>query len=150
VRRMPFPLPLPPPSLPRLPLSPQPVFYPFPPLLFFPSSVEFSKDVWAPAKHCKLPIVPSEKMAASCKSWRRPNTLGLRDLQVGEDASHGSRRAVAPMPAVHRRSFEAHNLVIRPAGRRPEVGRALYRRGLGRRSPDSDDERPGNADRRAL
>ena len=36
-------------------------------------------------------------MAAICNSWRRPNTLGPRDLQVGEDPSHGSHRAVAPM-----------------------------------------------------
>ena len=38
-------------------------------------------------------------MITSRRSWRGPNTLGPRDVQVGGDASHGSRRAVSPMGA---------------------------------------------------
>jgi len=71
-------LPFPPPSLPRLPLLPHPCFIHS---LSYSSSLLTLSSARRSGEHCKLPTVPSEKMAAGCRSWRGPNTLGSRGLQ---------------------------------------------------------------------
>ena len=72
-----------------------PMFHPFPSLVFF-SSLKLSKEVWG-TLYSNFPTVPSDKITATCRSCRGPNTLGPHDLQVGGDASYRSHRVVTPM-----------------------------------------------------
>jgi len=74
------PLPFPPPSFPRLPLLLHPCFTYSVPFSSFLLPLKFSKEVHAWGSTVSFPQCPA-KMAASCESWRGPNTLGPHDLQ---------------------------------------------------------------------
>ena len=84
------PFPLPPPSLPRLHLLRHPCFTHSLPYSSFLLPLNLSRS----SHH-----ISQRKITASCKSRIVPNTLGPMTSKVGEDASHGSRRAVAPVRA---------------------------------------------------